>query len=84
MTARYSMLIQWSVEDKVYIVTLPEWGGCKTHGRTYELAAKAGREVLELLISTSAADGDELPRPHLFDDSPSQKVSNGSSRFLDI
>ena len=35
---RYSMLIQWSDEDQLYIVEVPELPGCKTHGKTYEEA----------------------------------------------
>jgi hypothetical protein len=33
---QYSMIIQWSEEDAANIVTLPESGGCLTHGETYE------------------------------------------------
>lgn len=63
MIPHYSMIIQWSDEDDAFIVTLPEFGGCKTHGNTYEAAAKAGREVLELLIASYAEEGDSLPEP---------------------
>jgi antitoxin HicB len=62
------MLIEWSDEDQVYIVTLPEFGGPKTHGETYEQAAKHGREVLELLIETVLEQGEKLPRPAKFQD----------------
>src|SRR4051794_18926502 len=64
--SRYSMVIQWSDEDQVYVVTLPEFGGCKTHGKTYEKAAKNGREVLEMLIESGAEDGESLPEPVKF------------------
>ena len=67
MKPRYSMVIQWSDEDRVFIVTLPEFGGCKTHGSTYEKAAKNGREVLELLVETYKADGTSLPKPIIYD-----------------
>jgi predicted RNase H-like HicB family nuclease len=67
----YSMLIQWSDEDQVYIVTLPEFGGCKTHGSTYEKAARAGSEVLELLVEDYQALGHDLPPPAKFE-SPAQ------------
>ena len=30
-------IIQWSEEDGVYIVSVPELPGCKTHGKTYSL-----------------------------------------------
>jgi antitoxin HicB len=61
--SRYSVIIQWSEEDQVYVVTLPEFG-CHTHGESYEEAAKAASEVLEMLIEGEAED--ELPVPHEF------------------
>ena len=67
--SNYSMLIQWSDEDEVFICSLPEWGeGCKTHGRTYEAAAKAGREVLEMLVGWHVEEGRKLPLPRKFRD----------------
>ena len=63
------MLIQWSDEDEVFIVTLPEFGGPKTHGETYEEAAKHGRQVLELLIDSALELGEKLPPPAKFRDS---------------
>jgi antitoxin HicB len=65
--SRYSMTIQWSDEDKAFIVTLPEFGGCMTHGDTYEEAVKNGREVIELLIETYGEERRPLPRPALFE-----------------
>jgi len=62
------MIIQWSDEDQVYIVTLPEFGGCKTHGKTYEEAARMGQEVLEMLVEAYQADGSPLPEPAKHDD----------------
>ena len=65
-TNRYSVIIQWSDEDRAFVVTLPEWGGCHTHGATYEEAAKNAREVLEMLIETEEEAGRDLPPPHGF------------------
>ncbi len=65
-TCPYSVLIQWSDEDGIYVVTLPEFGGCHTHGSTYEEAAKNADEVLELLIETYQAEGRRLPEPAKF------------------
>src|SRR5215216_2229275 len=62
---RYTVIIQWSDEDRCYVVSLPEWGPyCKTHGDTYEEAAQNAREVLELLTETEAAE--TTPPPQLF------------------
>ena len=63
MNPHYSMEIHWSDEDQAFVVTLPEFPVCQTHGATYEEAAKNGREVLELLIETYRAEGRELPVP---------------------
>jgi predicted RNase H-like HicB family nuclease len=50
----YTVIIQWDEEDQIFVVSLPEWGsGCKTHGATYEEAAKNAQEVLELLMEGS-------------------------------
>ncbi|CAJ2376414.1 MAG: type II toxin-antitoxin system HicB family antitoxin [Gammaproteobacteria bacterium] len=67
MKSHYSMKIQWSEEDACYIASLPEFGPyVKTHGATYEEAARNGREVLEMMLS----DEDEsLPQPEIYRES---------------
>ncbi len=61
--SHYSMVIEWSEEDRVFVVSLPEWGPyAKTHGSTYDDAARAGREVLEMLIQNRKAQGRPLPK----------------------
>ena len=59
-TQRYPMVIVWSDEDDCYLVHLPDFPEQKfrTHGATYEKAAKNGQEVLELLL-----EEDGLPTP---------------------
>ncbi len=66
---QYSMLIQWSDEDQVYVVSLPEWServfsNPVTHGDTYEEAAANGREVLGMLIDIAHEAGRPLPERH--------------------
>lgn len=64
MQHKYSIVIQWSNEDRCYIVSLPEWGEfCHTHGDTYEEALENAQEVLELLIESAKEDGEALPKP---------------------
>jgi antitoxin HicB len=60
------MLIRWSDEDQAYIVTLPEFDNAKTHGETYEKAARMGRELIESCILWNNQDGKPLPQPHQF------------------
>ncbi|MFM5981168.1 MAG: type II toxin-antitoxin system HicB family antitoxin [Sphaerospermopsis kisseleviana] len=64
MNHHYSILIQWSDEDKKYIVSLPEFGlYAHTHRETYAEALKNGEEVLELLIEEYQLQGRQLPEP---------------------
>jgi predicted RNase H-like HicB family nuclease len=63
MIPHYSMEINWSDEDQAFVVTLPEFPICQTHGATYSEAVKNGQEALELLIETFQQEGRELPEP---------------------
>lgn len=65
MKLQYSMVIQWSEEDNLYLVHLPEfpWQHYVTHGQTYEEAAKRGQEVIEMLVEDYQATGKPLPEP---------------------
>jgi predicted RNase H-like HicB family nuclease len=66
----YSMTIQWSHQDGVYVVSFPEWEAAghiaHTHGTTYEEAVARGREALELLVESTRAIGAEMPAPRTF------------------
>ncbi len=72
MKSRYSMVIQWSDEDDLYLVHLPEfpWQQFVTHGKTYEEAAKNGREVLETFIEMFQEEGKPLPEPIAYPEKP--------------
>ncbi len=63
----YSMVIQWSEEDQLYLVHLPEFPVQQfvTHGSTYEEAAKNGQEVIEMLVDWYKDEGKPLPQPIL-------------------
>ena len=76
MNLPYSMVIRWSDADNVYIADLPEFGdGAKTHGDTYEDAAKNGREVLEMLVEDYLRSGEPLPRPQKYPDEPPARAT---------
>jgi predicted RNase H-like HicB family nuclease len=62
----YSMIIEWSDEDQLYIVTVPELPGCRTHGATYEEAAQQGRDAMESWVDAAREDEDHLPTPRDF------------------
>ncbi|MFM2063799.1 MAG: hypothetical protein RLZZ507_3470 [Cyanobacteriota bacterium] len=65
---KYTIIIQWSNEDKCYVVSLPDFTDVMqpcTHGDTYEEALKNAQEVLEMLISSYLEDGQPLPEPQI-------------------
>ena len=63
----YSMVLEWEPVGGVYVVTVPELPGCRTHGRTLEEAVKHGQEVIELWVDSAREDGEQIPRPRYFD-----------------
>jgi antitoxin HicB len=65
-TPRYSMVIEWSVEDDTFVVSVPEFPGQHTHGATYEEAVERGHELIESLILWTLQDGKPLPPPRVF------------------
>jgi predicted RNase H-like HicB family nuclease len=62
----YSMIIEWDPQDHIYVVTVPELPGCRTHGGTYEEAVKQGQEAIEGWIASAQADGWPVPEPKTF------------------
>jgi len=59
----YQLVIYWDPEDEIFIAEAPELRGCRTHGTTYEEAARHGREAMELWLYDELARGHVLPRP---------------------
>ena len=68
--SHYSMLIEWSDEDQVYVVSFPEWEQAgligHTHGDTYVEAVQKGEEMLRFLVESAQAEGDRVPEPRRF------------------
>ena len=66
----YSIVIEWSEEDKAYVVILPEWANMYAmpiaDGDTYEEAAARGRNALENYIQFAKEDGKPLPQPRMY------------------
>src|SRR5450432_335945 len=82
MTLNYSMVIQWSDEDQVFVVSLPEFGPhCKTHGSTYEEAAKMGQECLETIVDAYQHWGTNLPQPSKYPDSEPDASANSNAVY---
>jgi predicted RNase H-like HicB family nuclease len=63
----YSMVIQWSNEDQLYLVTVPELPGCITHGKTYEEAVKQGQDAIETWLDAAIDLKWTIPPPRIAD-----------------
>jgi predicted RNase H-like HicB family nuclease len=67
MNYRYSLLIQWSEEDQLYLVTLPEFTEIAmqpcTYGKTYEEAIANAQEAIAAYLEYCQEEGIAPPAP---------------------
>ncbi len=67
MNYRYSILIQWSEEDQMYLVTLPEFAHLamqpSTYGKTYEEAIANAQEAIASYLEYCQEEGIKPPSP---------------------
>jgi len=64
---RYSMMIQWSDEDRLFPITVPEFADrvvmpC-TQVKTREEAIRNGEEVIEMYLEAWQAEGEMIAEP---------------------
>jgi predicted RNase H-like HicB family nuclease len=59
----YSMILQWDPRDNIYVVSVPELPGCKTHGKTCQKAIKNALIVIDLWIEAAQKAGEPVPPP---------------------
>jgi predicted RNase H-like HicB family nuclease/predicted RNA binding protein YcfA (HicA-like mRNA interferase family) len=60
---RYALVIEWSDEDQVFLVTAPDLPGMVTHGNTRTEAAEMGEEATAVWISSHRDRGQPVPEP---------------------
>jgi len=65
--SQYSMIVQWSNEDQLFLVTIPEFADrvvmpC-THDKNREEAIRNGEEVIEMYLEACLAEGESIPEP---------------------
>jgi len=61
--AHYTMIIEWSDEDTVFIVTVPELPGARSHAGTYVAAAEEGQRLIAEWLEIARERGWPLPSP---------------------
>ena len=57
----YSMRVEWSPEDEVYLASCPELGNLSAHGATPQEAVVELSEAVQLAIETFEEEGWKLP-----------------------
>lgn len=65
---KYSIVVQWSVEDGEFVATCPEFEGLSGLGATPEEAIGVLREAIEMAAETYSEDGHPLPQPRVAHD----------------
>ena len=59
----YEVIIYWSIEDKAFIVEIPELPGCMADGATYQEALANVEVVIKEWIDTAKELGRPIPQP---------------------
>jgi predicted RNase H-like HicB family nuclease len=63
MISKYELIIYWSKDDESFIAEVPELGGCKSDGKTYQEALTNIEIVIQEWIETAKELGREIPEP---------------------
>jgi predicted RNase H-like HicB family nuclease len=63
MIPLYTYRIEWSEEDRLFIVSVEELPGCMSHGSSQAEALEMGHEAVRCHIEGMAKDGVEIPKP---------------------
>jgi predicted RNase H-like HicB family nuclease len=58
---RYALVIEWSDEDQVFIVSAPDLPGLRTHGASREEAVMMGEEAVVLWLGANRRLGRAAP-----------------------
>ncbi len=66
---QYSMIVQWSAEDQLFLVTIPEFRDLVimpcTHGKTRLEEICNGEEVIEMYLEAWQAEGETILAPQI-------------------
>ena len=58
----YSMILEWDSRGDIFVVTVPELPGCRTHGRTYEEAVRQGQDAIATWLTDEPRATWPVPR----------------------
>lgn len=60
---RYSLVIEWSLRDDAFLVSVPELPGLRTHGATHTEAVAMGEDAIAVWLDGLRATGQVVPAP---------------------
>lgn len=63
--SHYPLVVQWSDEDGVFVVKVPDLPGCMAHGDSPEAAVREAQVAIQLWLDTCREFGDPIPLPTL-------------------
>lgn len=63
MESRYEMIIYWSLEDRAFIVEVPELPGCIADGPTYDEAVTNAQVIIQEWLETASQQGRPIHQP---------------------
>lgn len=81
---RYSMILEWEPQGAVYVVTVPELPGCRTHGKTLAEAVRRGLEATEGWIESARGWGEPVPPPRHFVLDPVEDSASTGEDGVDV
>ena len=58
---RYRLIIYWSIQDKAFIVEVPELIGCMADGQTYVEAVQNAEIAIDEWVETAQLMGRVIP-----------------------
>jgi predicted RNase H-like HicB family nuclease len=67
--SKYSISLQWTEEDQLFLVTIPEFSDrvimpC-THGKTRVEAIHNAEQVIEMYLEAWQLEGETIPQPKI-------------------
>ncbi|MDH4200117.1 MAG: type II toxin-antitoxin system HicB family antitoxin [Spirochaetia bacterium] len=65
MNSKYEMLIQWSDDDKAFLVEVPELPGCMADGKTRQEAIAQAEIIIDEWLQTAHLEGRPIPLPNI-------------------
>ncbi|MES2154264.1 MAG: type II toxin-antitoxin system HicB family antitoxin [bacterium] len=63
MKPHYPMVIEWSADDNVFVVTVPDLPGCMAHGSTPARAAAEAQVAIRGWLEVAGELGRPIPPP---------------------